>query len=135
MNDLLAQIKKDRMNAMKVGDTYTKDTLTVLLGDLESDSKRGKTVDDAYITNAIKKAVQNASENYKLTGDKKFMREENLLGAYLPKQMDEAELIRLIEVMITNGASNIGTVMKELKSQYDGQFDGKTASKLAREML
>lgn len=135
------QLKKDRMTAMKTGDTYTKDTLTVLLGDLESDSKRGKTVDDAYIMNAIKKSVVNATENHKITNDKKFLREVNLLEAYLPKQMSEVKLKGIINSIIENQEENggvpcnIGHVMQALKANFDGEFDGKLASKIAKEKL
>lgn len=135
MTNLLDTLKADRMKAMKAGDTRTKDVLTVLLGDLESDSKRGNTVDDGYIIRTIKKYIMNASETYRVTNDPKFGQEVHLLGVYLPKQMSDDDLAEAIDGIIDAGHDNIGSVMKELKANYDGQFDGKTASELARQML
>lgn len=53
----------------------------------------------------------------------------------LPKQMSESELRDIIDTIVTNRANNIGLVMKELKSSYNGQYNGKTASKIIKEIL
>lgn len=137
---MLNKLKKDRMIAMKDGDARTKEILTVFVGDLESDEKRGKEITDGFIVKALKKASDNAKENYKLTGDVKFMDEVSVLEKYLPKQMNEEELSQCIEAIIQDEfeqgrESNIGTVMKSLKEDYDGQFDGKLASQLAKQKL
>lgn len=133
-------IKADRMTAMREGDTRTKEILTVLLGDLESDSKRGIVIDDAYIVKTIKKAVQNATDNYNRTGDDKFFREGQLLEGYLPKQMSEdklrSEIANIIETQGHNDTpTNIGTVMAALKAEHDGSFDGGLAAKIVKEMV
>jgi uncharacterized protein YqeY len=86
---------------MKSGDKQAKEVLTVLLGDLESDSKRGKTVDDAYIIKTIKKSVQNATENYKHTYDNKYVREVEILVFYVPPELSEDELSSLTISMPT----------------------------------
>ena len=49
--------------------------------------------------------------------------------------MSETELTAAITAAVTGGATNIGAVMKELKAQHEGRYDGSVASRLAREAL
>ena len=49
--------------------------------------------------------------------------------------MSEADLSAAITAAVTGGAGNIGAVMKVLKAQYGGRYDGAVASRLAREVL
>ena len=49
--------------------------------------------------------------------------------------MSEAELTAAIRAAVTGGATNIGAVMKLLKAQYEGRYDGAVASRLAREAI
>jgi len=59
-----------------------------------------------------------------------------VLESYLPAQMDEAALRREIEAIASEtGATNIGPVMKELSARHGGRFDGKTASRIAAEIV
>jgi hypothetical protein len=52
--------------------------------------------------------------------------------------MSEAELagvIRAAVAAVAAGATNIGAVMKILKAEYEGRYDGSVASRLAREAV
>lgn len=136
--DILNEMKSDRMNAMrsKDKDKKTKDVLTVFIGDCESDAKRGTELTDSYVVKKIKKSIQNSEENFNLTGNDQYLVEVKVLENYLPKQLSEDKLKSIIEGIVSSMDSpNIGSVMKTLKMEYDGQFDGKTASKLAKEMI
>ena len=57
------------------------------------------------------------------------------LEDYMPKQLTEDELIAIIKkIQEENPDANMGVIMKELKIRHNGQYDGKRASTLAREM-
>jgi uncharacterized protein YqeY len=65
--------------------------------------------------------------------------ELNILNSYLPKQMgiDEVKQV-IIDFVVNNGISSpkeMGKVMSYLKSGYDGQYDGKMASTIIKEIL
>jgi len=49
--------------------------------------------------------------------------------------MSEAELTDVIRAAVADGATNIGAVMKLLKAQHEGRYDGSVASRLAREAV
>lgn len=134
---LIDQLKQDRINAMKQKDQFKRDTLSTLIGDLQTNQKKeNNDLTDAVVVQAIKKALQNAEENYKLTNDTKFKDEAELYEQYLPTQMDQQQLTDTIkEIIEQNDNPTIGVVMKELKTKYDGQFDGKLASSIVKQQL
>ncbi|SMB78077.1 GatB/YqeY domain-containing protein [Deinococcus hopiensis] len=49
--------------------------------------------------------------------------------------MSEAELAGVIRAAVADGATNIGAVMKLLKAQHEGRYDGGLASRLAKEAV
>jgi uncharacterized protein YqeY len=62
-----------------------------------------------------------------------------ILNAFLPKQMDPAELKALAQEVITEvgatGMRDMGEVMKHLMPKLQGQASGSDASKAVREIL
>ena len=65
--------------------------------------------------------------------------EEELLASYMPEELDEAELRRLVdEAVAATGAASpkeMGQVMKALMPKVAGRADGKLLSTLVRERL
>ncbi|MFT4569888.1 MAG: hypothetical protein ACI8TX_002586 [Hyphomicrobiaceae bacterium] len=59
-----------------------------------------------------------------------------VLDGLLPSQLSEDELVAAIRAIVTEtGAAGLGDVMKELIARHAGTYDGKTASRLVREIL
>ena len=65
--------------------------------------------------------------------------ELEIISAYLPKQMDESELLETLKNIITtvgaSGSSDLGKVMGIASKQLAGKADGKTISTLAKNLL
>ncbi len=62
--------------------------------------------------------------------------EINYLSVYMPKALSEAEVVEIIKtIKSTLTAPNQGAIMKELTPKIKGQFDGKRASDLVKELL
>lgn len=136
--NLVEQLKNDRMAFFKEGDKRSYMFLSTLVGDLESDQKRGIDINDGYVVKMIKKSVENAQTNFDLTGKDLFQDEINFWQQYLPKQLSEDDLRNEIASIIANldeSNRNIGSVMSALKGSFDGQYDGKIASTLVRQAL
>lgn len=138
---ILDKIKATRKQAMLDGSKAVKDTLTTLMGEIETDAKRsGKPATDADVIAKIKKFIKGIDETLPLVGQDSekglaLIMEKEYLQAFLPQQLTEEELTAVIYGYVANGADNIGAIMKELKGEYEGQFDGKAASGIAREAL
>jgi uncharacterized protein YqeY len=62
--------------------------------------------------------------------------ETEVIEALLPQQMNAETLTQLIsELKEELQAKNMGIVMKTLQEKYAGQYDGKTASELAKKLF
>ena len=124
------KIKSDLKQAMLAKNSEVKDLLRVVIGEF---NREGKEVDDAKATSIIKKMVENAK-------DQENFREVNILEEYLPKQMDDLELKRVCMNYIMKfdtvpTMKDMGKVMSYLKDNYSGQYDGKNASSIVRNLL
>lgn len=127
-----------------------KDKLTVLRG-LKSDIKykqidlgRAMTDDDvvAVLTSASKKRRESI-EQFRAGGREDLAQKEEaelgIIVTYLPKQLSEEEVRRIVkETVAETGADSpqkMGLVMKALMPKIKGQADGKLVSRLVSELL
>lgn len=144
---LLQQIDNDLKEALKAGQ---KERLSVLRG-LKSDIKYkqidlGHEMSDADIigvlTSASKKRKESI-EQFKAGGRMDLVAKEEaefaIIQAYLPEQLSEDKLRRIIaETIAETGANSpkmMGVVMKALLPKVKGMADGKLVSQLVTELL
>jgi uncharacterized protein YqeY len=58
------------------------------------------------------------------------------LTAYLPQQLSSDALCGVIKNLINSQhCPNIGSIMKALKAEFSGQYDGKLASDIIKQLL
>lgn len=62
-------------------------------------------------------------------------KEIEIISAYLPKDMSEAEIRALVEKAIAAGNQDLGSVMKAVTSQTGGRAPGKIVSEIAKSLL
>lgn len=144
---LLQQIDNDLKEALKAGQKLR---LTVLRG-LKSDIKYkqievGHDMSDddiiGVLTTAAKKRKESI-EQFRAGGREELATQEEaelaIIQSYLPEQLTEASLRRIIaETIAETGANSpkmMGLVMKALLPKIKGQADGKLVSQLVTEML
>ena len=151
---LIDRIRADQLAARKARDSVAAGLLTTLIGEATSVSEeefraaaeaaRGDDGDavavsvpitDEKVTATIVKFLKNAKANRELmkTSDAKTEREIEILSAYLPQQMTEADLRAAIDgFRRDNPGANVGGVMAFLKANHAGLYDGRLASQLAK---
>lgn len=115
-------------NAILTSSHDTKSILRVLIGEL---NRVGKILTDEQVISIVKKMIENA----KLLGNEK---EIEILTTYLPKQLSDEQLSGLISAMIFSNnytIKDMGKIMSQLKTSYGGQYDGKKASELVKEIF
>lgn len=61
--------------------------------------------------------------------------ERAILTRYLPAMLDTAALTSLLSVWIAEGMTTMGPLMARLKELHPGQYDGKAASEIVRNLL
>lgn len=129
--NLIEKINQDFMAAYKAKEMEKKDFLGVVKTEV---TKESKTPEDSYIVNKIKSMIKNAEATNSLSDS-----ELEVLNGYLPIQMTETILTTVVKEYVSqnniNSPKEMGKVMGWLKSNYDGQYDGKMASKIVKQLL
>ncbi len=140
---LFQTLRTDALEARKARQAKTASTLTTLIGELETFGKNaGREPTDADVVAFVKKALKNVDETLKVLHENDdrqvdLVAELGILGRYLPQQLTEAELRQTIEdiiatIALTGSQPMVGDVMKALKTNFNGQYDGALASSILK---
>ena len=140
---IIDKIKKDRMLLRKDPEKKTEvDLLTTIYSDITLEEKNSgveKLADEKTIAilNKYKKNVTETMELVKEDAVKtaEFQKELNLILNYLPKQLNDEEIKEIITKVVADGNNNIGAIMGHLKQNYNGQYNPKSASAIAKGLL
>jgi uncharacterized protein len=139
---LFERMQKESLEARKARDTAKAAVLTTAISQIKAlaldDGHRAVT--EADVMKVVKQFLKAVEENLALAAQGKmdatraeaFKVERDILLSYLPQQMSADELKAALK---KSGAANIGEAMKYLKANHDGQYDGKLASTVAKEVL
>ena len=145
---LFKKIDEDLIKALKSGDK----TKVVVLRGLKSDLKYKlmdvdeKELSDPHAIETLSTAAKKRRESieqFKAGGRDDLVQQEqyelDLITAYLPQQLGEDEIRKLIQEAIEetgiDSPQKVGLVMKAVMPKLKGRADGKLVSKLAAEIL
>lgn len=139
---VLEQVQADVRTAMKAGERERVAALRLIVDSLQQDAKLGEGDEIAVLQRERKKRVE-AADAYadagrtEQAGAERF--EAELIEAYLPQQLSDAELAELVDAAVSEtGASEqkqMGQVMSALMPRLGGRADGKRVSAAVRERL
>jgi uncharacterized protein YqeY len=137
------KIKADYLNARKSNDNSKKNILTMVLSDalkLTKEKNHGDTVSDDDMTKIIKSWIKKTDQSIEiLTANKKdiseLSAEKEILLSYLPTTWSFEETKSYIEkISKEKNTKEIGQIIKELKTNYNGLFDNKIASEIIKNL-
>lgn len=125
------QIKKANIQAMKDKDVVARAFYSVLMNKilLEKIAKgdREKPLADADLSNILQKTIKELSdekENYAKVNNstevENISRQIEIAKSYLPKQLSESEIKKII---LSLADRSVPTVMKHFKANFNGQVD------------
>jgi uncharacterized protein len=142
---------QDMKDAMKAGDKRRLSTVRLVQAalkdkDIEARGAGRGQASDEDILGLLQKMIKQRQESagiYEDAGRAELAAQEReeaaIIAAYLPQQMDEAEMRAAITAAIAEtGASSVkdmGKVIGALRGRYAGQMDLGKASSLVKEML
>lgn len=143
---LLEKIKKEILEARKSRDSVKANLLNTLYSEAKTQAINSgeREPSDELLMKVLKKFHKNLKETIALkeknssdtTQDKK---ELEILESFLPKQLSDEELEKIIKKFIDEEEEKsmkiMGKIMGRLKKEYDGRFDGKKASEITRKLL
>jgi len=152
---LKEKIEGDLKAAMKSKDMASANALRMIIAAVHNREieerglgklKPGETLDDAGVAKIISmlaKQRQESIDMFKQGGRDDLVKKESaelaLLGRYLPSQLSEGEIERIVEDAIKEagaaGPKDMGGVMKLVMPKIAGRADGKLVNEVVRRKL
>lgn len=143
----LEQINQELVAAMKAKDEVKTSTLRLVIA--AAANKRievGHELNDEEFLDVIGKEAKKRKESIDAFGKAgrddlvaKETQELEILSAYLPEQMSEEELAKIVDETIAqteaSGSADFGKVIGNVMGKVKGKADGNTVSKIVREKL
>ena len=144
---MFEKITKDLTEAMKAKDTFRTSVLRMLKSALKNEeiNKKSPLTDDEVLA-IIKKQVKTrkdsmneyASYNRMDLADS-LQKEIDILNAYLPEELSDEELEKIVKETITKvkaeSIKQMGMVIKTISSEYGARCDMAKVSQLVKEKL
>jgi len=139
---ILEQVQSDTRTAMKAGDRERVAALRLVADALQKDAKAGGDDEVAVLRRERKRRLE-AADAYRDGGSDDRAASESaeaeLIGAYLPAELSDAELGGLIDAAIAEsgaaGPKEMGKAMGLAMQKVAGRADGKRVSALVKERL
>lgn len=136
---LADKIRADWIDARKNRHAIHANLLGVLIGSIQTKEKNfspQRLLSDAEIIKEVQSLLNGVVECKKLFNADhpnflKAKEEELILSAYVPSQMSLEELTAVIKTK-TDAGKDLKTIMTELRTEYAGQYDGKSAADLVK---
>ena len=141
------QIDNDLKLALKSGDKFTLSVLRMLKSEIINESRKGSlhTLTDDEVLKVIKKGVktrQDSIEEYKKYGKldtvNELAKEVDILNKYLPQEMSEEEIIKIVnevfEELKPSSMKDMGNLMKVISSKITNA-DMSLVSKIVKDKL
>ena len=144
---LKEQIQKDFIEAFKAKDAVKSSALKMLQAEIKNtEIKKQNPLDDGEVVQVAAKEAKkrkDAMEIYEKENRKEMYENEKaefeVLSRYLPEQMSEEEIRKLVKSAIEKtsalSAEDIGKVMGVLMPQVRGKADGSLVNKIVKESL
>ena len=140
-----AKLKEALKPAMKAKDRVRLDTIRGILSEIQYEEMQRSVTDltesdcTLILHRELKKrqeSLQFAEQANREDSKTTLLLEISIIESFLPVQLDAQELERIIlEVKSSTPDAALNTVMKHLKENYAGQYDGKSASEIAKMVL
>jgi uncharacterized protein YqeY len=140
-------LENELKEAIKSRDNITKQTIRMVLSAIKlSEIDKGTLLDDIGIATLLQREIRSRRETIadaekanRLDIVQEAKHEIQIIETYLPKQLDEEELLTLIQTTIhdlrANSPSDTGRVIKAVMAKIQGQAPGDVVSKLVRQTL
>lgn len=139
-------LKKDEIAAMKARDKARVGVLRLVNSEIKAyEVNNREDILDENVIKIIEKSIKQtkeALEYAKKANDEDKIQEGNfaleVLTPYLPKQLEEAEVLSMLKEIIENGnyeASDMGKIMKEIMPKVAGKFDRSKINPMVKKLL
>ena len=146
-NSITSLIEDDIKSSMKKGNKIKTSTLRMTKSEIQLlEINKKNTLSDAETIGVIQKMIKQRKESitqFNKAGRKELVEKEtneiSFLEVYLPEQLTESELQKIVTTQINSSSANsikdMGKVMGILKGELEGKADMGLVSNLVKELL
>jgi uncharacterized protein len=139
---VIDQVRTDMTSAMKAAERERAGALRMVLSELQKAAKEGGGDELAVLRRERKRRLE-AAEQFRGGGRPELAEKEEseaeLIGNYLPAELDDAELDAIVAEAIeqtgVRDPKQMGQVMKAVMARVDGRADGRRVQARVREAL
>ncbi len=147
MATLSETIRSEMLDATRARDNVRRDTLRLLVAAVENGRiDAGHELSDDETLRVLQKEAKQRRESieeYRKGNREDLVQQEQqeleIIQTYLPEQLSEDEVRRLVEETISEvgatGADDLRNVMGPLMKKLEGRADGRVANAIVRELL
>lgn len=147
MATLSETIRSEMLDATRARDNVRRDTLRLLVAAVENGRiDAGHELSDDETLRVLQKEAKQRRESiveYRKGNREDLVQQEQqeleIIQTYLPEQLSEDEVRRLVEETIAEvgatGADDLRNVMGPLMKKLEGRADGRVANTIVRELL
>jgi uncharacterized protein len=138
-------LKLQMKEAMKAKDTVRLSVIRSLLSAIQYEEMEQSTesLPESDVLALIRREIKKRQEELEFIQKtdrqdqmKVLQTELSLLDNFLPQQLSEAQIESILQPLAAEvGSNGIAVLMKHLKENYGGQYDGKLASEIAKRVL
>jgi len=144
---LIERISEDLKAALKSGAALKVGTLRMVLAsvhnrEIEKRTKSKETITEEEVLDILRKEVKKRKEAIEIYGGAgrsdlkdKEVDELEVLVSYLPPELDEAEVEKVVKSVISSGVREFGKVMKEVMKQLAGRAEARRVGELVKKNL
>jgi len=144
---LFDEIQADLKDAMRGGDTITRDALRMVLAALKNSRiETGSELSEEEVLSIVSKQVKSRHESleqFEMANREDLAAKERdeigVLKRYLPEELSDERTKEIVQEKITalgiESKKDIGQVMKAVLGEYKGRVSGKLVQQFANELL
>ena len=138
---LKEKLRNDMNAARRAGDKDRARLLSTILSDIKNKEIEARhELEDPEVLEVLAKAIKIRNEAAESMASRPEMAEREraeaeALKAYMPPQLGEEEIHKIVVEAIEAGATSIGAVMKTVMPKLKGRADGKQINRIARAEL
>jgi len=144
---MIEKLQEKLKTELKSGNKKNINAYRNMIGKLKTyqiDSKKPLTDDDSIrILQSMAKQIKESINQFKIGGRDDLVKSENnelvIIESFLPKQLDENEIKKIVLDIIDNNNANslsdLGKIMGLVMKKIAGKGDGKIASQIVKDQL
>lgn len=143
--DMKQRLLEDLKIAMRNKEVLKKDLLQICRSEVLKIEKDKKTeLDDAGVIDVLAKEYKKRADVIEELGDRedlkeKYNKEMEVIESYLPEQLTETELTKIVQLTITETGANsmrdMGKLMQAIMPKVRGRADGNKVNLIVRKLL